>query len=157
MAGGGTALIAGLLLSAAAIAANDSAQDKPSEAPPSGAVMEGVRQTPMGPVCWAAIVESIRQIGLRCFPGENPEAAAALDRTSEAMGEMFLERGWSPQQLEAFRRQMGEADTPTTELCASEDAIQMYRAFAAADRAELDRTTQEMVARPGPPQWGTCL
>ncbi len=119
--------------------------------------MESVRQTAMGPVCWAAIIESIRQIGQRCFPGENKETAAALDRTSEAMGAMFLDRGWTPQQLESFRRQMGEADTPTSDLCASKDALAMYKAFASASREELDRTTEEMISRPGPPQWGTCL
>ncbi|MFM7402739.1 MAG: hypothetical protein ACKO1N_01325 [Erythrobacter sp.] len=70
---------------------------------------------------------------------------------------MFVERGWSLQQLEAFRRQMGEADEPTEQLCAKEDAIKLYRGFASSTQEDLKAVTDEMLARPGPPQWGTCL
>jgi hypothetical protein len=111
----------------------------------------------MGPVCWAAIVEAIRQIGLRCHPNENPNLMAELERSNNAMGAMFLERGWTPQQLEGFRRQMGETDETTEQLCANRDAEEMYRGFASADPAELRGTTEGMLARPGPPAWGTCL
>ncbi|MBA4046686.1 MAG: hypothetical protein C0471_20085 [Erythrobacter sp.] len=111
----------------------------------------------MGPVCWAAIVESIRQVGIRCYSGENPALMAELERTNEVMGQRFLERGWSEQQLEGFRRQMGETDEPTELLCANEDATQMYHGFASAKPSDIAITTEEMLARPGPPEWGTCL
>lgn len=111
----------------------------------------------MGPVCWAAIVESIRQVGTRCHPGENPALAVELDQATAQLGAMFVARGWTPQQLEGFRRQMGEADTPTEKLCANTEATEMYRGFASADMADLRATTETMLARPGPPQWGACL
>jgi hypothetical protein len=152
-----TLLIAGAVFSAVVVASSGSAQDEGATPPPPGAVIEAVRQSPMGPVCWAAIVESIRQIGLRCHPNDNPVLMAELERSNDAMGAIFLERGWSPQQLEGFRRQMGEADEPTEQLCANRDAEEMYRGFASAEPAELRRTTEEMLARSGPPAWGTCL
>jgi hypothetical protein len=155
MAGRAAILIAGLLLCAGAVAATGRAQDKLP--PPPGVVVEAVRQTPMGPVCWAAIVESIRQLGLRCQPGENPGLMAELERSNDALGAMFLERGWSKQQLEGFRRQMGEMDEPTETLCANKDAIEMYRGFVSAKPEDLKAVTDEMIARPGPPEWGTCL
>lgn len=111
----------------------------------------------MGPVCWAAIVESIRQIGARCFDGQDPALMAELGSANDALGRMFLERGWSEQQLEGFRRQMGEADEPTERLCANKDAIEMYRGFASARQEDLAQVTAEMLARPGQPEWGSCL
>lgn len=153
----GVVLVTGVLLSLAAIGSAGRAQDEGAAQPPPGAVMQALQETPMGPVCWAAIVESIRQIGIRCYPGENPALAAELDQANAQLGAMFLARGWTPQQLEGFRRQMGKADTPTEELCANADAAQIYRGFASADAKELRKTTEAMLARPGPPQWGTCL
>lgn len=150
-------LIAGILLSAGAVAPTGRAQEDAAPEPPPGSIVAGINDMPMGPVCWAAIVESVRQIGLRCFPGEDSQAQATLAVTSDAMGAMFLERGWTPAQLAAFRRQMGEADTPTEELCESRDAVEMYRAFAREDPAQVQATTQAMLERPGPPRWGTCL
>jgi len=153
----GTLLVTGVLLSVAVIVSAGHAQDEGAAQPPSGAVVQALQETPMGPMCWAAIVESIRQIGIRCYPVENPTLAAELDQANAQLGAMFLARGWSSQQLEGFRRQMGEADTPTEVLCANADAAQMYRGFASADATDLRKTTEAMLARPGPPQWGTCL
>jgi hypothetical protein len=156
MVGRAAILIAGLLLCAGAVATTGRTQEEAAP-PPPGAVVEAVRQTPMGPICWAAIVESIRQIGQRCHPGENLGLMAELDRSNDALGAMFLERGWSEQQLEGFRRQMGEADKPTEQLCSNKDAIAMYRGFASTTTEDLTKVTDEMLARPGPPEWGTCL
>lgn len=157
MTGRAVVLTAGALLSAAAIVSDGRAQDEAAPESPPGAAVEAVRQTAMGPVCWAAIVESIRQIGIRCFDRKDTASIAELERSSQALGKMFLERGWTAEQLERFRRQMGEADTPSEKLCANNDAIQFYQAFAGADQSELAKTTDEMLARPGPPEWGTCL
>lgn len=153
----GAVLVTGVLLSVAAIGSSGHAQKEEAVQPPPVAVMQALRETRMGPLCWAAIVESIRQVGTRCYPAENAALAAELDRANAQLGAMFVERGWTPQQLEGFRRQMGEADTPTEKLCANADAAQMYRGFASADPADMRATTEAMLARPGPPQWGTCL
>lgn len=153
----GLILMAGLVLSALAIAAQGKPQAAAPPDPPGGDLVEAMRPSSMGPVCWVAIVESTRQIGIRCFPGENPATMAELDRANNALGAMFLERGWSPRQLEAFRRQMGEADEPTEQLCANEGAIEFYRGLASTRPDDLKVVTEEMLARPGPPQWGTCL
>jgi len=150
-------LIVGVLLSAAAVASAARPQDEAAPAPPEHGFVEAARPTSMGPVCWAAIIESIRQIGIRCFPGENAQVMAELGRSNDAMGAMFLERGWTPQQLEGFRRQMGEADEPTEQLCANRSAVAMYRGIASATPEDLKKVTDEMLARPGAPEWGTCL
>lgn len=157
VAGRGAVLVTGVLLSVAAIGSAGRAQDEEAVQPPPGAVMQALRKTRMGPVCWAAIVESIRQVGTRCYPGKNAALLAELDQANAQLGAMLLERGWTPEQLEGFRGQMGEADTPTEKLCANADAAQMYRGFASANPADLRATTEAMLARPGPPQWGTCL
>jgi len=52
---------------------------------------------------------------------------------------------------------MGEVDQPAEQLCANKDAIVMYGEFASAKPSELAQVTDEMLARPGPPEWGTCL
>jgi hypothetical protein len=157
MAGRTMTVVAGVALSVTAIASTVWGQETVSPAPEVEKFVDAVRPSAMGPVCWAAIVESIRQIGTRCFAGENPDLMSELDRSNEALGAMFLERGWTPEQLEGFRRQMGEADEPAELLCSNEEAIQMYNGFASADRADLAKVTEEMLARPGPPEWGSCL
>ena len=61
----------------------------------------------MGPVCWAAIVEALHDIGSKCFADVDPEVVAALAKSREEMGEHFLEQGWTDEGLTRFRQQMG--------------------------------------------------
>lgn len=116
-----------------------------------------VRQTSMGPVCWAAIVEAALESGRRCLDDPDLAAIAELENSSRLLGERFIALGWSAESLDRFRRQMGEKDVPTEELCSNSDGSEFVSAIVEAGPDNLAKQTQEMMARPGPPVWGTCL
>ncbi len=111
----------------------------------------------MGPICWAAIVEAVSQVGKRCFDGEHPEVIAELDRSRALLGERFKESGWSQEYLDGFRQQMGETEKSTEALCSNADATQFYLAFANSGPAHISLQTEEMLGRNGLPEWGACL
>ena len=83
---------------------------------------------------------------------------AALDRSLARLELHMRERGgWSEEQLERFRTQMGESDRSADLVCGNEDARLMYRGMSEAGGEEIDRATEELLSRPGPPEWGSCL
>jgi len=110
----------------------------------------------MGPVCWAAILESMSSYGAHCLPDEHTAFKAALEDSIRRFDARFLAAGWSAERLAAFKRQMREEDRPVAQFCASRDALQMYRHLEKS-AAEIGKATEAMVARPGAPEWGTCL
>jgi hypothetical protein len=115
------------------------------------------RSTTMGPVCWAAILESISEIGKRCIQEESPAFRAALDEDIARLDAKFLANGWTPDGLERFKVQMGERDRPVGELCSNKDALAFYQGLTKSLPAAIHETTNEMLARPGRPEWGACL
>ena len=148
----GIVLVAsGILASLGAAAAQPSAQ-------PSREEMEAaVRTTPMGPVCWAAIVEALSQVGTRCVEDEDPAFRAALDQANLDLGEMLkVKGGWSDEHLAGFRKQMGNHDAPANQLCAG-DGLEFYEAMATGGPEMIALQTEAMLERSGPPEWGTCL
>ena len=133
----GIALIAfGIFGSLAVAAAQQSEQPSPEE------MEAAVRNTPMGPVCWAAIVEAISHVGIRCVEDEEPEFRAALDQAKLDFGQLFKERGgWSDEYLAGFRKQMGNHDAPAEQLCVG-DVREFYDAMAQGGGCD-DRTSNQ--------------
>lgn len=111
----------------------------------------------MGPVCWAAILESISEIGKRCIQEESPAFRVAIDEDIARLDAKFLANGWTPDGLERFKVQMGERDRSVAELCGNKSAMAFYQGLAKALPADIHKTTDDMLARPGRPEWGTCL
>lgn len=94
--------------------------------------------------------------GAHCLPDEDTAFKAALEDSIRRFDARFLAAGWSAEQLAAFKRQMREEDRPIAQLCGNRDAMAMYRQLEkSADL--IGKNTDEMIARPGPPEWGTCL
>ena len=112
---------------------------------------------PMGSVCWAAILEAVSSYGKRCVTHENRAFRVGLNEAIHRLDGKFLGSGWSEERLGAFKRQMGEEKTPTPKLCSNADALGIYRETEKHGSAWLLKTTDDLIARPGPPQWGTCL
>ena len=134
------------------------AQDEQSEGVSEpDTVTEGIREMPMGQICWAAIIEAVSEIGKRCMEEEGPDIRTELDRSNAAMGKMMLDAGWSESDLAGFRKQMGNHDAPTDALCGNDDGLEFYLAVARSGAEEIAKTTDTMLERSGPPEWGTCL
>lgn len=113
---------------------------------------------PMGLICWAAILEAMSDIGKRCEAKEDAGFRAAVDRSLLQLEQHLRERGgWSEEQLSRFKRQMSESDRPADLVCGNEDARLMYRGMSEAGADEINRATDEIISRPGPAEWGTCL
>lgn len=111
----------------------------------------------MGVICWAAILEAISEVGKRCLSSEDPEIRGSIDSAISRMdAHLKGVGGWNDQQLDSFKRQMGERDKQTEEICANGDALDFYRAATASTR-DIEQTTSAMLTLPGKPEWGTCL
>lgn len=125
---------------------------------PNHASQQQVRPTTMGPVCWAAILEAISHVGERCVTSEDPAFRSELDRSTQLMRDLLVQRGgWSAEQLQAFRVQMAELDDPDEILCSNPDSVEFYRHLATAGASQIAATTAEVISRPGPVEWGDCL
>lgn len=141
----------------AAIAAADAAKESAANTAGESEYADAMQSMPMGAVCWAAILEAVSSYGQRCIAGENAGFRAALDEARHRLDRKFLNSGWSEERLGAFKRQMGEADTPETELCSNADALGIYRETEKPGSEWLFKITDGLISRPGPPEWGTCL
>jgi hypothetical protein len=101
----------------------------------------------------------MEQVGARCYPGQHPDVDAALHDGVTRI-ESYVRQNSNPPVTDAdiasFERQQGASETPAAQLCQG-DAVEMYRGIAAQGADALRRSVDELVARPGPPTWGTCL
>ena len=119
--------------------------------------------TSMGPICWAAIVEVAYQVSSRCDYGDKSatnETVEAYERARKQLGDKFLASGWSEKSLQAFRTDQGGVETPTEQLCEVEsdsDTSQFLLSLAQERPENIEAITQQMIAIPGKPKWGTCL
>lgn len=121
---------------------------KPPREPPPG---EGL-------ICTWALVVNSAEVGRRCFPGENPEFQAELER-SEARLDAFVPangKDATPENIARFKATQGHVGRPKDQVCFA-DAIMIYRAFEKAGVQNLRETVDKGVARPGEPTWGSCL
>jgi hypothetical protein len=142
---------------AAALAVAEVAKAAPSEHE-SSLSREPIASGRMGFVCWAAILESISEVGRRCVADEKPAFRAAINKSISEIDSHLRQAGrWSDEQLVSFKSQMGEHTASTEKLCGNNDALQMYRALESAGTAELEKTNASMLAKPGKPEWGACL
>ncbi|QNE05242.1 hypothetical protein [Croceicoccus marinus] len=141
----------------AAIAAADAAKESAAKTAGESEYADAMQSMPMGAVCWAAILEAVSSYGQRCIADESEDFRAALDEARLRLDRKFLGSAWSEERLAAFKRQMGEADTPKAELCSNADALGIYRETEKPGSEWLFKITDDLVSRPGPPEWGTCF
>ena len=120
--------------------------------------VESLAPSSMGAICWAAILESISEVGRRCIIKEDPAIREALNESIASLDANFKAGGgWSEERLQAFKWQMSERNKSTEEICGSKDAIRMYRDIEKHGARELEQVTAAAISMPGPPIWGTCL
>lgn len=141
----------------AAIAAADAAAQSAANVSGGTEYADAMQSMPMGAVCWAAILEAVSSYGQRCIVAENDGFRAALNEARRRLDRKFLNSGWNDEQLAAFKRQMGEAETSESDLCSNADALGIYRETEKPGVEWLFKITDGLISRPGPPEWGTCL
>lgn len=110
-----------------------------------------------GVLCMWALVTAVAEVGRRCRAGEDPAFQAELDLSVERVDEFVRRNSDStPEQVAAFKREQGLVGAPAAQLCTG-DPLQLYEAFASAGPDALRSSVDDLLARPGPPTWGTCL
>lgn len=105
-----------------------------------------------------AIYTVMASVGSKCFPGESPEFQAEIRRSVDRL-DAYVSRNakdFTPQAMAEFKRRQGHTETPADQLCRS-DAVPMYRAMEKGDRTTMSAGLDKLLARDGPPSWGTCL
>jgi hypothetical protein len=143
-------VIAGFLAFAFGVNRTDdaSAQTEPRESEPG----EGV-------VCAWAIYSAMAEVGGRCLPEEDLEFQEELQRSVARIDEYVLLNASPPvtvEQVAEFKREQGNTDSTTEHLCGAE-MIGYFRSFAEQGADSVRTATDQMLARPGNPTWGTCL
>ena len=121
--------------------------------------MAAARERPAGEgvICAMGIYNAVAEVGRRCFPGRDAEFQAELGRTVSRIDDYVLANsGWTSEDLARFKREQSHVGEPEPIVC-SEEMKGFYGHMAATSvetvRTEIDR----LLARPGPPTWGTCL
>jgi hypothetical protein len=113
-----------------------------------------------GVLCAWAIYTAIAEIGRKCHAGEHPEFQAELDDIIARTDAYVLANSTPPVTqafVDKFKREQGQKDVPGADLCANGDGEDLYQVLLKAGAAEIRKSTDELLARPGNPQWGTCL
>lgn len=110
-----------------------------------------------GVICALGIFSAMKEVGGRCFPGQDSDFQAELGRAVARLDEYVLTNSeWTAADLETFKKDQSEVGAPVSQLC-REDLTVMYRHMAEGGPAPLKSGTDELVARPGKPSWGDCL
>lgn len=110
-----------------------------------------------GVLCMAAITTVAREVGRRCYPNENPELLAELNRSVDNFDSYMLANGVSASDLKKFKEQQAGINSPTDAMC-SGDTVVLYKGFTKPGMiAELKKGVAELTRRPGRPEWGDCL
>ena len=125
-------------------------------APPGPSAPE--RPAGEGAICAWAIYTAIATVGAKCFPGENPDYQAELQQITGKL-DAYVARNakdMTPAKAAEFKRRQGHTETPAEQLCRG-DAVMLYRAFERADRPKVRADLDKLLAKDGPPTWGTCL
>jgi hypothetical protein len=143
------ALAAALALLAGSARADPAAETAPS--PPA------VREPTMGTICALALYTVAQEVGKRCFPGEDSEFQAELDRAVARLDAFVLANSDMGQAgLARPKREQSLVGAPEAELC-SGDPVGIYKAFAAQGSEYLRAEAEMLTARPRPAVWGDCL
>ena len=110
-----------------------------------------------GEICALAMLEAASEVGRRCRPDGAGSRLAELEKAIERLeAHMVARSGATRTQLDAFRAQMSERNRSDAELCQA-DPLSLYETFASAAPDRLREAVDELIARPGPPEWGSCL
>jgi hypothetical protein len=129
----------------------------PSEAPAS----PEAPATPPGEgvLCVWALLTVAAEVGRRCHPGEEvefQEELAASLASIEAFVVANSDPPPTPEEIARFKHDQGRVGAPLALVC-TDNAEQLYRGILGVGAAELHTHVELMLARPGPPTWGTCL
>lgn len=119
------------------------------------------RQTPPGEgvVCMWAITTALSEVGRRCYPGQYVEAQRALTDAVARIDAYVLQNADptpTQDQIDGFKRQQGSMDSTDAELCSGE-ANRFYVSFVEQGADAITQSVDGLLARPGPPTWGSCL
>lgn len=112
-----------------------------------------------GVICALAIYATVMEVGRRCYPEADAEIQGELARSVSRIDAYVLANTngqVTQQQIDEFKRQQGNFGASEEFLCHG-DPDQMYQSVVAQGVAELRRSTDELLSRPGEPTWGTCL
>jgi len=128
--------------------------------PPAFAQAEAVRSEPgEGVICAWAIYSAMAEVGARCHPDEDADVQAELTLAVARLDAYVIANTTPPATIERiaeFKREQGMAGAPKEQLCRGAPE-EMYKSVAARSPAEIRKTVDDLVARAGPPTWGTCL
>jgi len=142
--------IALILLAGAMTASPGSARiaDPPTPAPESPEPRTGLTCT------WTMLRTSVA-VGRRCRVTPNPGLQGTLEHSVSRLEDHVRETAPAfLAQLEQHRRQIDGQST--AQLCAG-DAVSFYNEMATGEPEALRDLTDQMIASPGPPEWGACL
>lgn len=112
-----------------------------------------------GAYCGWAIYTAMLEVGTRCHAGDDVEVQRELARSvSRIEAYVIANSNPSPtaEEIENFKREQGAVGRSLDNLCHG-DAEEMYRSVVALGSSNIRESVDALVARPGPPTWGTCL
>jgi hypothetical protein len=126
-------------------------------APETALSQPSVREPAMGTICAVALYTAVQEVGKRCFPGEDAEFQAEVDRAVARLDAFVLANSdMGEAGLERLKREQSLVGAPEAELCTG-DPVGIYRAFAAQGKESLRAEAEMLTARPRPAVWGDCL
>jgi hypothetical protein len=103
--------------------------------------------------CYAA------EVSARCHPGENNEVQQELERSASRIDACFIANSRPPltaADIDYFKRRQGKVGSPKEQLC-QVDADDLYDVLVARGAPDILKGIDQLVARPGPPAWETCM
>lgn len=109
-----------------------------------------------GVLCGWAFLVAAREVGRRCFAGQDAEFQAALQDSVSRLDAYAARNGpLTPSQIADFHKRMGKEGAATAEVCQG-DLAKLYGLYRSVGGAAVRSMTDAFVARPGRPTWGDC-
>lgn len=110
-----------------------------------------------GVICAMGIYNAMAEVGRRCFAGQDQEYQNELIRAVNRIDRYVLSNSnWTDADLAKFKREQARVGEPTDLVCVAE-MTDMYLHSSKQGAPRLRKTTDVLLARPGPPTWGDCL
>ena len=109
-------------------------------------------------MCGWVFLIAVREVGRRCFAGQDVEVQAQLDKSVAALDRYVMRNSkMSAADVARFHVQEGKEGAPEAQLCHG-DLLPLYRQYRSMGAREIRAITDAMVSRPGPPTYGdTCV
>ncbi len=111
-------------------------------------------------ICIWAIYGVAAEVGKRCHANEDPGVQAELQRSLSRIREYVLansDPAVTPEQVETFERNQTHSDAPQDAAFCRGDAEQLYQSITEQGEQTIRTSTDDLLARPGNPSWGTCF